>query len=72
MLNSSEVFEMEKKLKESISLGFFEHGTNGDMDTEIYKAYSSVQRLRKFLEEREKLQNSETPAAGTAGESDKY
>ena len=42
------------------------------MDTEIYKAYSSVQRLRKFLEEREKLQNSETPAAGTAGESDKY
>jgi len=49
MLNSSEVFEMEKKLMESISLGFFEHDICSDMDAEVYKAYSAVQRLRKVL-----------------------
>jgi len=54
MIKSKEVFEMEKKLMGSISLGFFEHGTHNDMDLVIYEAYSSVQFLRKMLDEYEK------------------
>lgn len=50
MLEIKELLEMENKLKEHISLGFFEHGIHNDMDLEFYEAYSAVRTLRILLE----------------------
>lgn len=50
MLKSEEAMEMERKLKESISLEFFEHGTHTETDLIFYEAYSEIQSLRMVLE----------------------
>lgn len=50
MITSTRVLEMEETLKESLSLGFFEHGAHSVMDLEIYPAYHAVLRLRMLLE----------------------
>lgn len=50
MLRIKEVLEMETALKDSMSLGFFEHGSHSDMDLEIYPAYHAIQGLRMLLE----------------------
>lgn len=50
MLTVKEAFEMEMKLKESISPAFFDQGTHNQRDLIIYEAYSVIQDLRIFLE----------------------
>ena len=50
MLGSKEVLEMEQKLQNALSIGFFEHGSHSDMDLEIYPAYHAIQRLQILLE----------------------
>lgn len=54
MMKPKEAVEMEEALKESLSLGFFEHGTHSDMDLVFYEAYSAVHMLRVILEEFER------------------
>lgn len=54
MLTIKELFEMEQKLKDSISPGFFEDGIHNQKDLIFYEAYSAVQHSRMILEEFEK------------------
>lgn len=50
MIKSSEVLEMEQKLKSALSIGFFEHGTHTGMDLVFYAAYDEINHLRMLLE----------------------
>ncbi|MGL5437575.1 MAG: hypothetical protein ACRDBO_19675 [Lachnospiraceae bacterium] len=68
MLSSKKALEMEQELKESISLGFFEHGTHDSLDLTIYEAYASVQMLRIILEEFEKVADDAIKEALKEGE----
>ena len=65
MITAKEALRMEILLCESIE-EFLETGREGTPDeTVCYEAYSSVQKLRKHLQEKEKLETAE--AEGQAG-----
>ncbi len=66
MITAKEALRMEILLCESIE-EFLETGREGTPDeTVCYEAYSSVQKLRKHLQEKEKLETAK--AEGQAGE----
>ena len=66
MITAKEALRMEILLCESIE-EFLETGREGTPDeTVCYEAYSSVQKLRKHLQEKEKLETAK--AEGQAGQ----
>lgn len=50
MLTAKEVFQMERKLIESVNKEYIEDGEGSPDDDAFFKAFSAVQDLRIYLE----------------------